>query len=184
MKTDDFRVYLRAFELEDYKTTVIWHRDDEIWNMSGSTKYIVSSEYEKKWVYDAIWDKDKIIFGICLKDSNELIGFVGITDLDWVNRSAYCIETIGAKEHWRKGLATEALLLLLNFAFRERGFNRIWGRVSETNVAARRNLEKCGFKNEGVLRSVYFRDGKYHDFVLISILNNEFDVLLREKGLE
>ena len=48
MNIENFRVYLKAFEPDDYKTTIKWHNDNEIWNMVGSTKYFVSIGYEKK----------------------------------------------------------------------------------------------------------------------------------------
>ena len=55
------RIYLRAFELEDYKTTIVWRRDSQILNMLGGTKYYVSEEKEKKWIEDSIFDtKDSI----------------------------------------------------------------------------------------------------------------------------
>lgn len=44
------RVYLRAFELDDYKTTIHWRQDDTIWAMLGGQKYFVSEAYEKKWI--------------------------------------------------------------------------------------------------------------------------------------
>ena len=40
------RVYLRALEPADYKTSIKWRKDDAIWNMLGGTKYFVSEAYE------------------------------------------------------------------------------------------------------------------------------------------
>ncbi len=184
MKTDNFRVYLRAFEPDDYKATLCWHNDNKIWDMVGSPKYYVSSEYEKKWISDAIWSKDQIKLGICLKESNELIGFGSIIDIDWINRTAHCPSMIGAREYWGKGLASEARMLLLHFAFRERGFKRIWAVILESNIASIRMCEKCGYKSEGILRSSIFKNGSYHNQVLMSILREEFDSLLRDMRLE
>jgi len=42
----EYRVYLRAFESEDFKTSVEWRNDDEIWSMHGGRKYFVSSAYD------------------------------------------------------------------------------------------------------------------------------------------
>ena len=44
---EKFRVYLRALELEDYKVSIKWRNDDEIWNMVGGAKHYVSEAYEK-----------------------------------------------------------------------------------------------------------------------------------------
>lgn len=184
MNTEKFRVYLRAFEPDDYKETIKWHRDDEIWFMVGGPKYFVSSAYEKKWVENAIWAENQIKLGVCLKDNDMLIGFGEITDINWINRSAHCPSMIGSKEHWGKGLGTEARILLLDFAFRERGFNRIWAEILENNVASIKMLEKCGYKREGLLRSSIYKNGKFHNQVIMSILRDEFEILVKEKELE
>lgn len=41
------RIYLRALEVDDYKTSIKWRKDDQIWNMLGGPKYFVSEAYEK-----------------------------------------------------------------------------------------------------------------------------------------
>lgn len=41
------RIYLRALEIDDYKISIKWRKDDQIWNMLGGPKYFVSEAYEK-----------------------------------------------------------------------------------------------------------------------------------------
>ena len=183
MKTDSFRVYLRAFEPDDYLTTVKWHNDNEIWGMVGSPKYFVSHEYEKKWIEDAIWSKAQIKLGICLKENDKLIGFGAVTDMDWINRSAHCPSMIGEKEYWGKGLASEARILLLDFAFCERGLNRVNVLILEGNTASLKICEKCGFQVEGVLRQSIFKQGRFHNQVVMSLLQEEFYAMFRDRGL-
>lgn len=173
----EFRVYLRALEPEDYKTSIKWRNDDEIWSMVVGPKYFVSTAYEKKWVEDAIYSKDKITLAICLKENNEYIGNASFTDIDWINRSAKTSTLIGEKQYWSKGLATEAKILLLKFAFYERGFNRIWATILEDNIASQRMNEKCGYKKEGLLRQAVYKNGKFHNLVVMSVLKEEFDKL-------
>ena len=49
-----FRVYLRALEIDDYKISIKWRRDDEIWNMVVGPKYYVSEAMRRNGVEDAI----------------------------------------------------------------------------------------------------------------------------------
>ena len=161
MNIENFRVYLRAFESDDYKTTIKWHNDNEIWDMVGSPKYFVSMEYEKKWIEDAIWNKDQIKLGICVKENNELIGFCSLIKINLVNGSAEISIMIRDNQYWGKGLGSEVILLLSDFAFSERGFNRIWALILENNIASRRMCEKCGYKTEGVLRQSIYKNGKF-----------------------
>jgi [ribosomal protein S5]-alanine N-acetyltransferase len=179
----DFRVYLRALEPEDYKITINWRNNDEIWAMIGSPKYFVSSEYERQWVLDSIHNQKEIKLGVCLKENNELIGLATIKDINWINRSAHCPSMIGEKKYWSKGLGSEARFLLLQYAFYERGFERIWGLILEDNINSIRMAEKCGYKKEGLLRNSVYKNGKFHNQILVAVLREEFDVIGKEKKL-
>ncbi|MHA1285664.1 MAG: GNAT family N-acetyltransferase [Promethearchaeota archaeon] len=178
-----FRVYLRALEPDDYKVTIKWRNDDEIWSMVGGPKYYVSSEYEKQWINNAIHNQNEIRLGICLKENDELIGLSSIIDIDWINKSAHCPSMIGEKKYWGKGFGTEARLLLLQFAFYERGFERIWALILENNISSLRMIEKCGYKKEGLLRNSVYKNGRFQNQVVMSILREEFDAIAKEKGL-
>lgn len=68
------RIYLRAFEPDDYKTSIRWRKDDQIWDMLGGAKYFVSEAYEKKWIEDTIFNSKEIRLAICLKEDDKYIG--------------------------------------------------------------------------------------------------------------
>jgi RimJ/RimL family protein N-acetyltransferase len=176
---EGFRVYLRALEPDDYKTSIKWRNDDEIWNMVGGPRYFVSEAYEKKWVEDAISNSSKISLAICLKESHEYIGNAYLTDIDWINRTAISGSLIGEKKYWSKGLGTEARLLLNKFAFYERGINRIWAKVLEDNIASQKMLEKCGYKKEGLMRQAVYKNGTFKNLVIMSVLREDFDKVIK-----
>ena len=166
------RIYLRALEPEDYKVSIQWRKDDEIWDMLGGTKYFVSEAYEKEWVLNTIHNSKDIKLAICLKDTNQYIGNAYLTDINYINRTANSHILIGEKDFWNKGYAKEALLDLLAFAFKERGLNRVSALVLEDNIASIRMLEKCGYIQEGVMRQSVFKNGKFKNQVIMSILKN------------
>lgn len=178
-----FRVYLRALEPEDYRITIKWRNDNEIWSLVGGPKYYVSSEFEKNWIQNAINNHDEVRLAICLKEDNKLIGLASIVDIDWINRSAHCPSLIGEKNYWGQGIGTESRLLLLQFAFYERGFERIWAHILEENIGSIKMLEKCGYKKEGLLRNSIYKDGRFQNQVVMSVLRKEFDEIVKEKGL-
>lgn len=168
------RIYLRALEPDDYKVTVEWRHDEEIQNMVGGPKYFVSSEKEKEWIKNAIFSNDRLVLGICIKENGKLIGTVNIQEFDWINRSCHVPILIGDKTEWSKGYATEARMLALKFAFDERGMERVWATIMDTNIASVKMHEKCGYKKEGVQRHAVYKDGEYHDLIMMSILKDEF----------
>lgn len=107
------RVYLRALEPEDYKVSIKWRKDDEIWDMLGGTKYFVSEAYEKDWVEKTIFNSKDIKLAVCLVENDRYIGNVYMTDINMTNRSCHSHILIGEREYWGQGYATKLLCLLL-----------------------------------------------------------------------
>lgn len=178
-------VYLRALEPEDYKISVKWRNDDEINGMIGGPKYFVSSEYEKRWVENRILNNNTdIALAVCIKENNQYIGNVYLNDINWINKRGESAILIGEQNHWGKGFAFEALVLLLKFAFYERGLNRVSAHVLESNKASLRLHEKCGYQKEGLLRYSVYKNGKFENQFILSILRSEFDKLIKTENIE
>lgn len=169
------KVYLRALELEDYLITATWRQDNNIRNMVGGAKYFVSTEKERQWVINAIQDSSRMVLGVCLIDNTKLIGTVNIQDIDWINGTGSVPILIGDKSEWGKGYATEAKMLALKFAFDERRLQRICDYVLEDNTASLKLHEKCGYIKEGILRRSVYKDGTYHNQIIMGLLKEEFD---------
>ena len=62
---------------------------------------------------------------------------------------------------------------LLRLAFSEMNLHRIHLRVDADNARGIRCYEKCGFRPEGTMRDAIFREGRYHDQLLMSVLRPE-----------
>lgn len=173
------RIYLRALEPEDYLISASWRNDPEIQNMVGGHKYFVSSEKEKEWVKNAINDRDRIVCAICLVENDKYIGNIMLQDIDWINRTGHVPVLIGDKSEWNKGYATEARMLMLKFAFEERGLQRIWAEVIENNKGSLKMHEKCGYKVEGLLRKSVFKNGQFLNQYILSVLKEDFEEAYR-----
>lgn len=159
----DKRVYLRAFEPDDYKTTIKWRKDDKIWDMLGGTKYFVSEAYEKQWIENTIFNSKDVKLAICLVENEKHIGNVYMTNINEINRSCVSHVLIGEKEYWGNGYAREALLLAIDYMFNERNMHRIQANVLTSNIASLKMHEKCGYKLKGTLREAVYKNGKYQD---------------------
>lgn len=133
----------------------------------------VSEAREKKWIEDTIFHSADIKLAVCLTENNLHIGNVYLTDLNYVNRTAESHILIGNKKYWGQGYAREALLQILHYGFEERGLNRVEARINADNVASLRMHEKCGYKRDGVLRQAVFKNGRFKDVVVMSILKEE-----------
>jgi RimJ/RimL family protein N-acetyltransferase len=101
---------------------------------------------------------------------------VYLLDICWVSRSAEFAIMIGRKDYWSRGVGSLATRAMLSHAFRDRQLNRVWLNVLRSNERARRLYERVGFMKEGTLRSAAYKNGRYVDVDVMSILACEFQI--------
>jgi len=99
---------------------------------------------------------------------------VSLTNISEINASADLSVILGTAENRDKGIGTEAISILLRYAFEDSGLNRVGLSVFEFNEAAMHAYQKLGFKTEGRMRQAIQRDGSFHDAILMSILAQEW----------
>ncbi len=165
-------VRIRAIEQGDLPTFVKWINDPEV------TEYLqfeppMSMEDEVMWYHRMISSKDKAFAIETLE--GRLIGNVGLIGLDWRNRKTDLGIMIGEKDAWSQGYGTDAITVMLRYLFEELGLNRVGLYVDVDNHRAIRCYGKCGFVREGLVRHHRFKDGRYLDSVLMSILRSDWD---------
>ncbi len=78
------------------------------------------------------------------------------------------------REHLGRGYGTDAMRVIVDYAFREMGLHRVQLEVAPYNPAAIRAYEKAGFVEEGRRRGAVFHDGRWYDEVMMSILDHEW----------
>jgi len=167
------RVYLRPLAKEDLVYLRKWSEDAELRGSIGETKPMSQADCEK-FLEQVCADNSREWFMVVIKQDNQVIGEAGLLRMDRAWRATDVSVIIGEKEEWGKGYGTETILLLLNYAFRHLNFHRVAIGVVGFNERALRFWEKVGFRKEGVHRDEYYYDGKYYDFVMMSILEDEF----------
>jgi RimJ/RimL family protein N-acetyltransferase len=74
----------------------------------------------------------------------------------------------------RKGYATEAMRLLIDYLFESSTVNRLEVRMDTRNVASEQLARRCGFTKEGTLRQSMFVRGVYVDTYLYALLRQEW----------
>lgn len=104
-------------------------------------------------------------------------GLVGVTGLDiqWPNRTGDTGTMIGEPEAWGKGYGTEAKMLLLGHAFRRLNLYKVYSEVYAFNERSLRCQKRCGYIEEARLRECIFRDGSYHDLVILTATRESFE---------
>lgn len=131
-------------------------------------------EEEEKWYEELSAKKeDNYSFAIERISDGQYVGGCGINELDWKNSVA----TVGiflGKPFLSQGYGTDAMNVLVNFIFSEMNLHKVMLYVYAFNERAIKSYQKVGFKIEGTLRSQIFRDGKYHDEMIMGILKEEW----------
>lgn len=133
---------------------------------------ILSRADQEAWLTKIGWSSGKVYL-VAYSDDYPIIGLVRMDEHDPINRSI----RIGADvmpELRGKGLGTSIYNGVLKYLFGHLNVHRVWLCVLETNPRARSLYRKVGFKNEGRYRDAVFRGGRYIDYVIMSILSDEW----------
>ena len=128
-----------------------------------------------EWVdrYIAGWQAgERAGFAICDAASGEFLGFMALVSMDATTREAEA-GYIVASEARGRGVATRALRILAAWAFDELGLERLELRVDTANAASARVAERAGFTREGVLRSMYVKEGVRADEAVYSLIRRD-----------
>lgn len=112
-----------------------------------------------------------------------VLGSVRLWRVSDRNRSAMLTIFIGGPENWGLGYGTDAMRLALRQAFGSMDLVRVELHVFDFNERAIRSYEKVGFAWEGARRQALYRQGRYHDIIVMGILKEEFLALEAERKL-
>ena len=154
-----------------------WSQDVEWYRLFDTDPPRLYSE--KKWREWLEKDVEKgtseeIFFAIRTLESDQLIGFIGLFGLYLQHGDTFVAIALGESEYLGKGYGTDAMRVMLRFAFNELNLSRVSLFVFEYNPRAIHSYEKVGFIPEGRVRGAMLRDGRRWDFVYMGILREEW----------
>lgn len=171
-------IELRPLEKNDAYPFFSWLNDEEVIKYSMSSFQRLSTEVQiQKW-FDHLFEEQNVYnVGIFLSSSQQLIGYAGISGLSTINKSGEYFIFIGDKNQWGKGIGMLVTQKIVDYGFRTLNLNRIMLTVSKPNIGGVKAYERAGFVQEGILREACYRDGAYHDKIVMSMLQSEYDAL-------
>ena len=150
-----------------------WSHDSEFWRLAHPEPAFpqlprnVKRELEGRPI-------DLPGFAIRTLADDRLIGLIGLYVISWPHRDASLGIQIGERTDWGKGYGTDALRVLLRYAFDELNLHRISLSMLEGNERAMRSYEKCGFRYEGRERQAWAYDGRRWDEIYMGLLYEEW----------
>ena len=164
-------VILGPLKSENLKKYFDWRNNYKIWKWCRQNSYL-NELHHKEW-FDHVSDDPKIkMFEIIDRDENETVGVCGLTDIDLINRRAEFSIYIGPEYHGQN-YGELGLRALIHHGFMHFGLNSIFGETFELNKSAA-IFERVGMKLEGIRREYYYREGRFINAKIYSILRSEW----------
>jgi len=166
------RLMLRPFEISDAQRISELCNNYNIYKSTLTLPFPYSIESALNWIptLEELFTNDiRYEFAIANKVTGELYGAIGLSHVKHYKNGeiAYWI----GKEYWGNGYATEAVKAVIDFAFSEKGYHKVWGRFFTTNPSSGRVMEKAGMVKEGLLAEHVIKEGKFLDLAMYGIIN-------------
>jgi len=172
-KLEAKRVYLSPARVEDADLYITWLNDPEVTNFLGASHNTLTFLNEKKMLEEILSKKDPF-FAIIDKQSDKLIGNVGLFNIDRLSQKSEIGIFIGNKDFRNKGIGQEVMTLMVDYGFNILNLHSIYLNTYSFNERAIAAYKKIGFKEVGRLRESYQVGRKYFDTVIMDILYHEF----------
>ena len=155
----------------------------DLWALSrqpGMAEYTyvpsdATEDFIPTWIQryvDGWADGSKAGFVIHDAADDAFLGFGSIVNLDLEVRQGEIGYALLESARGR-GAASGAVRLLTDWGFRELGLIRLELRIDATNEASARVAERCGYRRDGVLRSLHFKEGRRTDVGIWSRLASD-----------
>ena len=159
-----------------------WYSDDRVRKLLGDPPM---SHAARRARYDsAVRDDGEAVvrFVICRLDDDTPVGRADLFDIDRTNGHCTFGIAIGDPELWGRGLGTDAVNAIVDFAFGELRVERLMLDTDAENHRAQAAYRKAGFVVEGRRRHRWFVDGAYGDDLWMALLRDEWLALPRLKS--
>ncbi|MCB9687620.1 MAG: GNAT family N-acetyltransferase [Alphaproteobacteria bacterium] len=174
------RIHLRPIRVDDVDAIMTWVNDPEVVR-NFATMGNITREQEVAFLERMIASETDRLYAIETLEG-QYLGNAGIHKIWWPARNGRLGIVIGDKAHHGRGLAQEALRLLLAHGFGELGLHKLWMVHYATNGRMHHIAGKLGMREEGRLRDEYFHQGAFHDMVRHAILEEEYRELATSWG--
>lgn len=167
------KIYLRVLEETDATSEYLtWLNNYEVTKYTESRFFPNSLESLKNYIKN-VNNNSNITFAIVDEKTDKHIGNIKLGNINWIHRHADIGFIIGEKEFWGKGIAREAIGLIVNYAFKTLNLRKIIAGIYKNNIGSIKACEKVGFVQSHVEKEKYFFEGQYIDSIVLEIFNGQ-----------
>ena len=166
------KIFLREIRKADLPFCIEWLKDPEVTRFLSNSVKNVSDKEELLWFKTIKNSKNDIVFSIIATSENRYIGNCGLHKINWQEKTCEMGIFIGDRNFWNRGCGTSAIRLLMDFATKTAGIEKIRLLVYEYNLRAKKVYEKCGFKVVEILKNHHLFDNKYWDTYVMEYIKS------------
>jgi len=169
-------VYFRTFEENDADLIYQWMNDDELKKLSTGLNRRMCRDEALEWVKARMRHNNyQVFWAVCAKDTDKMIGYACLTDIHYINSSANFSGVIIGDKKYQDGMAwIETYLFVYEYAFERLNLNRLYGSAIDNHKTTMAMRKAMFNTREGVMRQAAFKNGKYYDVSMSSILRDEY----------
>jgi diamine N-acetyltransferase len=164
-------VAMRPIEEKDLEKMVALRASPKVWMNLGDIA-MVGLKAQQEWFNSLQGDKKRQYYIFCTPEI-PFLGIVRFDEIDWVNRSIRVGGDI-MPEYQGQGYGTKLFQMIEKYCFDYLNMQRLWLLVIESNHAGQNLYRKAGFIEEGRQRKAIFRNGKFQDYIMMSLLIKEW----------
>lgn len=169
-------IYLRALEPEDLEFVYAIENDESIWNVSNTqtpySRFLIRQYLEN--AHQDIYEAKQLRLAICRNDDFSAIGLIDLFDYDPRNNRAGIGILIQSKENRGNGNGSEALQLLISYAFTHLNLHQLYANIDGNNEPSLKLFTNFGFQLIGTKKQWNLVDGQYLDESLFQLINQSF----------
>jgi diamine N-acetyltransferase len=166
-------VYLRALEPNDLEFVYAVENDEAIWQVSNTqtpySRFLVRQYLEN--AHQDIYEAKQLRLAICKDTDFPAIGLIDLFEFDPKNNRAGIGILIKEPNHRNVGVGTEALGLLIQYAFSHLNLHQLFANIDTGNEASLTLFAKFGFEKIGIKKQWNLVGGVYKDEALFQLIN-------------
>lgn len=166
-------LYLRALEPEDLDFIYTIENNESVWEVSHTitpySKFLIKQYLEN--AHQDIFEAKQLRLVICSKKNQTAIGLIDLFDFEPMHRRAGIGILIQNTDDRHKGYGSEALQMLINYAFQVLQLHQLYANISSNNAVSIKLFTTFGFEKIGIKKDWNFVNGTYQDELLYQLIN-------------
>lgn len=163
-------IQLRTLKPADLEWLLAVENDEQFWEVSNTVRAFTKAEIVEYIANAHLAINTAKQYRFVIVHKKERIGLIDLFDYDTQHHRAG-VGILVLPKFRLKGYATEALELLLNYAFKTLHIHQLYANIATDNTTSFRLFENLKFKLIGTKKDWFFTKGNYKDTHLLQLIN-------------